>query len=108
MDMANKLNAENFMFYGCQEGYHNIMNTDIQREMKNYSRFLKLIQEYREKSGYRGQLLFQTVYDDWDRRDEYKYCYNFFSSMAFMKNFNFDRYYKMNVKPGHKFYMANA
>lgn len=108
MDMAHKLNAECFMFYGCQEGYHNIMNTDVQRELKNYSRFMKLIQEYREKIGYRGQLLFQTVYDDWERRDEYKYCYNFFSCMTFMKHFNYDRYFKMCVKPGHKFYMANA
>ncbi|KAK9686971.1 hypothetical protein QE152_g36805 [Popillia japonica] len=109
LDIANKLGAENVMFSASQEGYFNIMNTDITRELKNFHKFLKLMIEHKDRIGYRGQLLMQTAYDNRKAfRDEgYKYCYDFPSTLCFLKHYNFERQFKLVVKPGHFSYMAN-
>lgn len=108
LDVANKLNAECFLLCGHQEGYWNMLNTDISREMKYFGRFLKLIVDQKERIGFRGQLLMQTVYDNPIPTYYHYYCADFFSTLTFLKHYNYDRYYKLNVKPGHEFNMANV
>ncbi|XP_017780301.1 PREDICTED: xylose isomerase-like [Nicrophorus vespilloides] len=105
LDVAHKLNAECFLFNGEQEGYESIINTDLAKEMKHYSRFLKMIVEQRDRIGYRGQLLIQTNHENLQKN---RYNFDLYSNLALLKHYNYDRYFKVNVKAGHDFFMANA
>ncbi len=42
MDIAKKLGAVNFVFWGGREGYQSLLNTDIKRELDHYAAFLKM------------------------------------------------------------------
>lgn len=41
LEVAKKLGAENFVFWGGREGYQSLLNTDIRRELDHYAAFLK-------------------------------------------------------------------
>lgn len=109
--MANKLNAENLLINNVhREGYETMLNTDVGRDLKFCAKFLRLIVDYRDKIGYRGQLLIQThekAQLNYNNKKE-EYFSNFFSIVAFLKQYNLDRYYKLSVQPGHDFNMANV
>lgn len=103
MEIAQKLNAENILIWPHREGYHTIVNTDISREMKLFSKQLKMIADFKEKISYRGQLLIMAC-NEVDAVN--RYVWNLESSLCFLKNFNLDRFYKVCVEPGHSVFMA--
>lgn len=42
LDVAKKLGAENFVFWGGREGFHSIHNTDVGAELKHMANFFKM------------------------------------------------------------------
>ncbi|XP_069702097.1 uncharacterized protein [Periplaneta americana] len=115
LELAHKFGAECFLFRGIREGYTSVLNTDMPRELRNYSRLLKMTQDYKERLGYRGQLLLDSNCSS-DNVNNYKsyntpkYHYNWdaMSSLAFLKHHSLDRYYKLSVSPGHQFFMTSV
>lgn len=112
IEMAHRLNAECFLINGHRETYVNTLNTDLGKEIKHYSRFLKLLIEHRDKIGFRGQMLFahQNNLSNTDAFSQHEHYYtnNAFDLMLLLKHLNYDRYFKINVRPGHAFNMAHA
>ncbi|XP_049777965.1 uncharacterized protein LOC126175306 [Schistocerca cancellata] len=113
LDIAHKLGAENFLFKGFYEGYTSILNTDIPRELRIYSRVLKMIVDYKERLGYRGQLLLEPCYNydnskNHDNFLQHNYMHSITSALSFLKHYNLDRHYKLSVPPGDQLYMAAA
>ena len=49
LDVAKKLNAENFVFWGGREGYQSLLNTDLNRELSNMARFYKMVVGEKDK-----------------------------------------------------------
>ena len=43
MDIAKKLGAENFVFWGGREGYNSIINSDIKQELDHMASFFKMV-----------------------------------------------------------------
>ncbi|XP_018336086.1 xylose isomerase-like isoform X2 [Agrilus planipennis] len=106
LQIANKLGSECFMLSPFQENYGSLLNTDLTKEIKHFAKFIKTIYDQKEKIGYNGQMLMQTVPDEGETTGITQYCRDFFSCTSFLKQFNLDKYFKMNVKPGHEFHMA--
>ena len=42
LDLAKKLGAENFVFWGGREGYNSLLNTNIEHELKTLAHFYKM------------------------------------------------------------------
>lgn len=42
LDIAKKLGAENFVFWGGREGYNSLLNTNLNRELSNLARFFRM------------------------------------------------------------------
>ncbi|XP_066996143.2 uncharacterized protein [Anabrus simplex] len=109
LEMAHKLGAECFLFRDVREGYGTILNTDVPREMRHYSRLLKMTADYKERLGYRGQLLLECQQD---RHSEgysrESYLKDATSMMCFLKHYSLDRHYKLSVVPGNQFFLATA
>ncbi|PSN40216.1 Xylose isomerase [Blattella germanica] len=103
LEVTQKLGGECFLFRSTREGYASVLNTDIQRELRNYSRLLKMIH---------GQLLMESYnrndnasnYKDlkWGEAPQYQYNWDAMSSLCFLKHYNLDRYFKLSVPPGHQ------
>ncbi|KAK3089393.1 hypothetical protein FSP39_003250 [Pinctada imbricata] len=59
LEIALKLGAENFVFWGGREGYHTILNTNVLTELTNMASFFKMAAAYKKKIGFTGTLLIE-------------------------------------------------
>lgn len=59
LDVTHRLGGENFVFWGGREGYQTLLNTDVKRETDHLATFLRMAVEYKEKIGFKGQLLLE-------------------------------------------------
>src|SRR5215469_13803892 len=51
LEVTKELGGENYVFWGGREGYQNLLNTDMKRELDHLSRFFHMAVEYKKKIG---------------------------------------------------------
>lgn len=97
LDIGNKLGADCFLFTAECEGQKNSLNSELSRDMKHYAQFLRLIVDYKERMGYRKQLLIDST----DKKNDYKlnHLKDPLRMLCFLKHFNLDKHYKINFSP---------
>lgn len=95
MDMGNKLGAECFLFSGVQERQKYTLNLEISKDVKHYAQFLKLILDYKERMGYRTQLLIDCT----KKYTDDTYFQDPIKMLCFLKHYNLDKNYKINFSP---------
>ncbi|OWF56304.1 xylose isomerase-like [Mizuhopecten yessoensis] len=98
MDIAVKLGAENFVFWGGREGYHTILNTDVLTELTNMANFFKMAAAYKKKLGFTGNLLIEPKPKE---PAKHQYDYDAMTVIGFLKHFGLDKEYKLNIEPNH-------
>ena len=54
MNMAKELGALGYVCWGGREGYQNIWNTDLKRELANYARFFDLLISHADSIDFKG------------------------------------------------------
>src|SRR5712671_2560499 len=59
LEVTKELGGENYVFWGGREGYFNLYNTDVKRELDHLARFFHLAVEYKKKIGFTGQFLIE-------------------------------------------------
>ncbi|XP_026327963.1 uncharacterized protein LOC113236169 [Hyposmocoma kahamanoa] len=121
LEISQRLNAECFLLWPYREGYDSIFQTDVQREIKLFSKLLKMTADYRDRLNYKCQLLIMPYYNcntinhgswnfvGWMEREMVNmYMWDVTSCLYFLKNYNLERYYKVCCPPGHHMFMANV
>ena len=69
IEVTKTLGGENYVFWGGREGYQNLWNTDMKRELDNLGRFLHMAVEYAKEIGFTGQFLICLLYTSPSPRD---------------------------------------
>ena len=59
LEVTLELGGENYVFWGGREGYHNLFNTDMKRELDHLAKFMHMAVDYAKKIGFKGQFLFE-------------------------------------------------
>ena len=59
LEITKDLGGENYVFWGGREGYSNLYNTDLKRELDHLAKFFHLAVEYKKKIGFTGQFLIE-------------------------------------------------
>ena len=59
IEVTHKLGGENYVFWGGREGYMNLYNTDMKRELDHLARFMHLAADHAKNIGFKGQFLFE-------------------------------------------------
>ncbi len=59
LEVTKELGGENYVFWGGREGYQNLFNTDMKRELDHLGRFLHLAVDYAKSIGFTGQFLIE-------------------------------------------------
>lgn len=126
LEMSQRLNAECFLLLPYREGYNAIFQTDVAREIKLFSKLLKITAEYKDRLNYKCQMLIMPYYSNsgrnygnygnlmwqpngyWNGDVLYRYMWDITSCLYFLKFNNLDRYYKVCTPPGHHMYMAGV
>ncbi|XP_060074405.1 uncharacterized protein LOC132554121 [Ylistrum balloti] len=98
MEIAVKLGAENFVFWGGREGYHTILNTDVLTELTNMANFFKMAAAYKKKLGFTGNLLIEPKPKE---PAKHQYDYDAMTVIGFLKHFGLDKDFKLNIEPNH-------
>ncbi|EDO41326.1 predicted protein [Nematostella vectensis] len=98
LEIAKKLGAVNFVFWGGREGYHTLLNTDIKRELDHMASFFKMVVAYKEKIGFTGQLLIEPKPKEPTR---HQYDYDAQTVIGFLKTYGLDHHFKLNIEPNH-------
>ncbi|KAM6968347.1 xylose isomerase-like [Aplochiton taeniatus] len=98
LDIAKKLGAENFVFWGGREGFHSIHNTDVSAELQHMASFFKMAVKYKEKIGLKCQLLIEPKPKE---PCKHQYDYDAMSVIGFLKHHGLDSHFKLNIEPNH-------
>ncbi|XP_013404708.1 xylose isomerase [Lingula anatina] len=98
LEIAKKLGAENFVFWGGREGYQSLLNTDVHAELSHMANFFKMALAYKKKIGFTGQFLIEPKAKE---PTKHQYDYDAMTVIAFLKTFGLDKDFKINVEPNH-------
>ncbi|XP_011603565.2 xylose isomerase-like isoform X2 [Takifugu rubripes] len=98
LDVAKKLGAENFVFWGGREGFHSVHNTDVAAELKHMASFFKMAVKYKEKIGLKCQFLIEPKPKE---PCKHQYDYDAMSVIGFLKHYGLEGDFKLNIEPNH-------
>ncbi|XP_053084032.1 xylose isomerase isoform X1 [Pangasianodon hypophthalmus] len=98
LEIAKKLQAENFVFWGGREGFLSSLNTDVAAELKHMATFFKMAVAYKEKIGLKCQFLIEPKPKE---PCKHQYDYDAMSVIGFLKHFGLDKDFKLNIEPNH-------
>jgi xylose isomerase len=98
LEVNHDLGGINYVFWGGREGYVNLYNTDLKRELDHFAKFLHMAVEYRKKIGHAAQFLIEPKPKE---PTTHQYDFDCATCMAFLKTYGLDKDFKFNVETNH-------
>ena len=98
IEITKKLGGENYVFWGGREGYETILNTNTSLELDNFAYFLQMAVDYAKKINFKGQFLIEPKPKE---PTKHQYDFDVQSVLAFLRKYNLDQYFKMNIEANH-------
>ncbi|MGF1580858.1 MAG: xylose isomerase [Gemmataceae bacterium] len=98
LEVTKELGGENYVFWGGREGYSNLFNTDMKRELDHLARFFHLAVDYKMKIGFDGQFLIEPKPKE---PTKHQYDYDCAAVIAFLRAYDLVDHFKLNVETNH-------
>jgi xylose isomerase len=98
LEVTKELGGENYVFWGGREGYFNLYNTDVKRELDHLARFFHLAVEYKKKIGSSAQFLIEPKPKE---PTKHQYDFDVANVVAFLRSNGLDKDFKINVETNH-------
>lgn len=98
LEVTKELGGENYVFWGGREGYQNLWNTDLKRELDHMGRFMHLAVDYAKQIGFTGQFLIEPKPKEPTKHQydsDAAACINFLRAYDLMDDF------KLNLETNH-------
>lgn len=98
MEITHRLGGENYVFWGGREGYMNLYNTDMKREMDHLGQFLNMAVDYADEIGFKGTFLIEPKPKEPTKHQydsDAAACINFLRAYGLMDRF------KLNIETNH-------
>ncbi|MFI4876896.1 MAG: xylose isomerase [Blastopirellula sp. JB062] len=98
LEVTQALGGENYVFWGGREGYQNLLNTDMKRELDHLAKFFHMAVDYAKEIGFEGQFLIEPK-----PKEPTKHQYDFDSAncYAFLQKYDLDQHFKLNLETNH-------
>ncbi|KLI97476.1 xylose isomerase [Luteimonas sp. FCS-9] len=98
LEATVELGGEHYVFWGGREGYASLHNTDMQRELAHFARFLTMARDYGRSIGLKGNFLIEPK-----PMEPMKHQYDFDSATCagFLKAHGLDKDFKLNIEANH-------
>ena len=98
LEATHKLGGANYVLWGGREGYETLLNTDLNRELENFGRFLAMVVEHKHKIGFAGKILIEPK-----PHEPMYHQYDFDSAtiFGFLKRFGLEGEVHVNIEPNH-------
>ncbi|MFG0332882.1 MAG: xylose isomerase [Maioricimonas sp. JB049] len=98
IEVTHELGGENYVFWGGREGYHNLYNTDMKRELDHLARFMHLAHDHAKKIGFGGQFLFEPKPKE---PTKHQYDFDAAACLNFIRSYGLEDVVKLNIETNH-------
>jgi xylose isomerase len=98
IEVTHELGGENYVFWGGREGYQNLYNTDMKRELDHLAKFMHMAVDHAKKIGFTGQFLFEPK-----PKEPTKHQYDFDAAACcnFLRGYGLWDHVKLNIETNH-------
>ncbi|NOY09700.1 MAG: xylose isomerase [Spirochaetes bacterium] len=98
MEITKELGGANYVFWGGREGYETLLNTDMDFELDNQARLLRMAIDYAKEIGFTGQFLIEPKPKE---PTKHQYDFDVASVMVFLRKYGLDKDFKINIESNH-------
>src|SRR5215468_11178758 len=98
LEVTKELGGENYVFWGGREGYSNLYNTDLKRELDHLAKFFHMAAQYKKKIGFTGQFLIEPKPKE---PTVHQYDFDVANVIAFLRGYGLTEHFKLNVETNH-------
>jgi xylose isomerase len=98
LEITKELGGVNYVFWGGREGYSNLYNTDLKRELDHLAKFFHLAVDYKKKIGFTGQFLIEPKPKE---PTVHQYDFDAAAVVAFLRTFGLADHFKLNIETNH-------
>lgn len=98
LEVTNELGGENYVFWGGREGYQNLWNTNMKRELDHLGRFFHLAVDYAKEIGFTGQFLIEPKPKE---PTKHQYDSDAAACLNFLRAYDLLPHFKLNIETNH-------
>ncbi|QDT35364.1 xylose isomerase [Thalassoglobus polymorphus] len=98
IEVTHSLGGENYVFWGGREGYMNLYNTDMNRELDHLARFMHMAHDHAKSIGFDGQFLFEPKPKE---PTKHQYDFDAAACLNFIGRNGLDGIVKLNIETNH-------
>ena len=98
LEIAKRVGAENYVFWGGREGYENLWNTDLRREQDHIARFFHLCVDYASEIGLDAQFLIEPKPKE---PTTHQYDFDAATTIAFLQTYDLAQHFRLNLEGNH-------
>ena len=98
IEVTHDLGGENYVFWGGREGYMNLYNTDMQRELDHLATFMHMAVEHAKNIGFKGTFLFEPKPKE---PTKHQYDFDCAACLNFLRKYDLVDHVKLNIETNH-------
>ncbi|QEG02478.1 Xylose isomerase [Stieleria maiorica] len=98
LEVTQRLGGENYVFWGGREGYQNLYNTDMKRELDHLAKFFHMAVDYAKEIGFKGQFLIEPKPKE---PTKHQYDSDAAACMNFLRAYDLTDHFKLNLETNH-------
>jgi len=98
LEVTKQLGGENYVFWGGREGYQNLWNTNMKRELDHLARFFHLAVDYAKEIGFAGQFLIEPKPKE---PTKHQYDTDAAACINFLRAYDLSDHFKLNLETNH-------
>jgi len=98
LEVTQRLDGENYVFWGGREGYQTLYNTDMKRELDHLGRFFHLAVDYAQSIGFNGTFLIEPKPKE---PTKHQYDSDAAACINFLRAYDLTDHFKLNIEANH-------
>ena len=98
LEIAKRLGAENYVFWGGREGYENLWNTQMKREQEHMAKFFLMCHDYAKEIGLDAQFLIEPKAKE---PTMFQYDFDAATAINFLRTYDLMDVFKLNLEGNH-------
>jgi xylose isomerase len=98
LEVTKELGGVNYVFWGGREGYQNLWNTNVKRELDHLARFFHMAVDYAKEIGFTGQFLIEPKPKE---PTKHQYDSDAAACLNFLRAYDLLKHFKLNIETNH-------
>jgi xylose isomerase len=98
LEVTKDLGGDGYVFWGGREGYMNLWNTNMKRELDHLAAFMHMAVDYKKEIGFDGQFYFEPKPKE---PTKHQYDFDAAACINFLRAYGLEDHVKLNIETNH-------